>query len=377
MTPATEPRPLTRSERAQEIVHTKGAIRRIDSGTYTVQSQTGVGKYMVVATESGWKCECPDHIYRGSKCKHIFAVEFSIELRKQVQETVTTIAPITTLACRFCQSQNVVKDALRKNRYGTVQRYLCKDCKKRFSFNIGFERMHASPQIITTAMQLYFSGESFRNVQKFIKLQGLTVTHQTVYNWIKKYVGLMNAYLEKIVPNVSDTWRTDELYVKISGNQKYLYALMDDQTRFWIAQQVADTKYNQDVRPLFAEGKKVACKLPAKLVSDGATNFHVAWKKEYRTMAGPRTKHIRHVHLQGDMNNNKMERMNGEVRDREKVMRGLKKMDTVVLPGYQLYHNYFREHEGLEGKTPAEAVGIKIEGQNKWITVIQKAALEN
>jgi hypothetical protein len=54
-------------------------------------------------------------------------------------------------------------------------------------------------------------------------------------------------------------------------------------------------------------------------------------------------------------------------------MRGLKKMDTVVLPGYQMYHNYIREHEGLTGKTPAEVAGIKIEGENKWITVIQNA----
>jgi hypothetical protein len=68
-----------------------------------------------------------------------------------------------------------------------------------------------------------------------------------------------------------------------------------------------------------------------------------------------------------------MERMNGEVRDREKVMRGLKKIDTAVLPGYQMYHNYFREHEGLNGLTPAEAAGIKIKGENKWITIIQNA----
>ena len=94
-------------------------------------------------------------------------------------------------------------------------------------------------------------------------------------------------------------------------------------------------------------------------------------------MAGPRTKHTRHVHLQGDMNNNKMERMNGEIRDREKVMRGLKKIDTVILPGYQLYHNYFRTHEGLDNITPAEAAGIKIEGTNKWITVIRNAAGES
>jgi hypothetical protein len=43
-----------------------------------------------------------------------------------------------------------------------------------------------------------------------------------------------------------------------------------------------------------------------------------------------------------------MERMNGEIQDREKVMRGLKIADTKILPGYQIYHNYFRPHEALK-----------------------------
>jgi hypothetical protein len=54
-------------------------------------------------------------------------------------------------------------------------------------------------------------------------------------------------------------------------------------------------------------------------------------------------------------------------------MRGLKKVDTPILTGYQIYHNYMRLHEGLDGKTPAEASGIKIEGANKWITLIQNS----
>jgi len=29
---------------------------------------------------------------------------------------------------------------------------------------------------------------------------------------------------------------------------------------------------------------------------------------------------------------------------------------------------------GLKGKTPAEACGIEIKGDNKWITVIQNAS---
>lgn len=65
------------------------------------------------------------------------------------------------------------------------------------------------------------------------------------------------------------------------------------------------------------------------------------------------------------MNNNTMERANGEVRDREKVMRGLKVKDTSVLPGYQIFHNYIRPHQALKGKTPAEACGINVEGENK------------
>ena len=68
-----------------------------------------------------------------------------------------------------------------------------------------------------------------------------------------------------------------------------------------------------------------------------------------------------------------MERLNGEVRDREKVMRGLKKMDTPILTGYQLFHNYIRPHMTLKGKTPAEVCGIEIKGKNKWKTIIENA----
>ena len=49
-----------------------------------------------------------------------------------------------------------------------------------------------------------------------------------------------------------------------------------------------------------------------------------------------------------------MERINGSIRDREKTMSGIKKTTTKVLPGMQIYHNYVRPHEALDGKTPAE-----------------------
>jgi len=68
-----------------------------------------------------------------------------------------------------------------------------------------------------------------------------------------------------------------------------------------------------------------------------------------------------------------MERMNGEVRDREKVMRGLKSKDSGIIKGFQIYHNFIKPHEALDGATPADRAGIKVEGDNKWEPIIQNA----
>ncbi len=97
--------------------------------------------------------------------------------------------------------------------------------------------MRSSPQTITTALQLYFTGESLRSIQKFLKIiHQKEVSHKTIHSWVKKYTKLMGDYLENIIPQVGDTWRADEVYVKVKGDKKYLFALMDDETRFWIAQ---------------------------------------------------------------------------------------------------------------------------------------------
>jgi len=203
---------------------------------------------------------------------------------------------------------------------------------------------------------------------------GVQVSHKTVYKWIEKYVGLMKVYVEKITPNVGDTWRADEVYVKVKGDMKYLFALMDDETRFLIAQEVAESKYKHDARRLFEMGERVTGKKPETIITDGLPAYHDAYKKAYWTLKGPRTQHISTIKLSGDRNNNKMERLNGEIRDREKVMRGLKKSDTPIIQGIQIYHNYIRPHEGLNGKTPADACGIEIKGDNKWKTLIQNAS---
>ncbi len=78
----------------------------------------------------------------------------------------------------------------------------------------------------------------------------------------------------------------------------------------------------------------------------------------------------RHVHAHRDVN--KMERLNGTMRD---FLRGLQEDYSPLLEGLRVY-NRVRPHEGIgEGAyemTPGEAAGITVNGP-KWKTLIQHA----
>lgn len=276
--------------------------------------------------------------------------------------------------CPSCNSSHVVKHAIRHNKYGDIQRYQCKDCGHRFTINVGFEKMHAMPQVITSVIQLYFTQESLRNTQKFLRLQGIKVTHVTIYRWIKRYTELMDEYLSRIQPQVGSTWRADEVWAKINGNRKYVFALMDDATRFYLAQEVSETKYTHDARSLFRNAKERAGKKPVVVITDGLPSYREAFNKEYYSSKKDSV-HINTIELTGEHNNNLLEGANGEFRDREKCTRGLKTNDSPMIQGYQLCHNYIRPHEALNGKTPSEAAWIKVEGSDKWMTLIQNASL--
>jgi transposase-like protein len=80
---------------------------------------------------------------------------------------------------------------------------------------------------------------------------------------------------------VSDTWRADEIYVKFSGSMKYLFAMMDDETRFCIAQEVAETKEKHDARNILRMSKEVTGKKPVTFITDGLPSYHDAYTKEF------------------------------------------------------------------------------------------------
>ena len=145
---------------------------------------------------------------------------------------------------------------------------------------------------------------------------------------------------------------------------------MDDDTRYWLASDMTDTKFQHNADNLLKLPKDTMSKNPTHFITDGLP----AYQKASKRIFGKKTTHTRHIHIQGYMNNNKMERLNGEFRDREKVFRGLKKIDTPVIDGMKAYYNFTKKHGALKGN-PSEEALIKVDGRNRWKTIIENASL--
>jgi len=285
------------------------------------------------------------------------------------------IKQIYNIFCVSCGSTHTTKNGKRKIKNGVTQRYKCLDCSKRFTWRIGFEKKHYKGELITLAIQMYFSGQSLSKVAHTLKMLGISPTKQTIWNWINQYSSRISTFLETVPPDVGESWRSDEMYTHVKGKISYLFMMMDDDTRYILSQELAKTKEYHDAYNLFNNGRILAGKKPSIVTTDGLKAYKKAFNRVFYSNILPRTTHNSIIKLTGDMSNNLMERVNNTYRDREKTFRGLQSYNSPLFKGLTIYYNCIRPHEALKGKTPADMAGINIHGDNKWYTLIQNASL--
>ena len=159
--------------------------------------------------------------------------------------------------------------------------------------------------------------------------------------------------------------------IKVKGEWKWLWNMMDEKTRFQLVSMIAETREGEDAKKTFQKSKQVISKRPNLAATDGLLGCKKAFNQEFYDHHQT-TKHIADVALQSRLNNS-IERMHGSIREREKVMRGIKSMKTPIFPGNKIYYNFIRPHSALKRKTPAEATGIGVDGENKWMELLRRS----
>jgi putative transposase len=368
----------SREERGLTIFEL-GQVKRINENTYVVASQSGNGTYHVSRVDASWTCECPDHKVRGVSCKHIYATIFSTTLREKASsqnfapEVATDVE--TPTKCLVCGSKHIQKWGFRYRANGNrIQRYKCATCRHRWDVNpnSAFIAMRTNPKAIMVALDLYFKGISLRKIQDHLKqFEGTHVSYVSVYKWIQKYVALMEQYAKTLKPQLSNVWHADEMKVNVHGKWQWLWNIMDSDTRYILASHVAQGRGAAEAQETFQIAKNNSDPEgePTFLISDGLPSYQAAAAREFRN-----TVHIAKVGIQGEVNNNRIERLHGTMRERNKVMRAIKKPSSTIIEGQRIYYNHIRPHQALNGKTPAQACGIGLEGENKWLSLIRNAS---
>lgn len=160
---------------------------------------------------------------------------------------------------------------------------------------------------------------------------------------------------------------TAHLFVEKRTNEKCIEFL----------QQIKDTCYNQILYRYYIEKhKKVKDRELITFVCDGFENYKNAFNKLfYRTAKLQFGVPIKLKRYGIEHNNNPIERYNGKLKDRLKVIRGSFGSFSYAEAFMNLrnvIHNFVNPHQQLSGKTPAEAAEIKVKlGRNKLLDLIR------
>jgi len=147
----------------------------------------------VYGTGGGLVCGCPDRRKNGSDCRHIKVVPELIKRNAFGRDGFRIIERSGPKLCEFCDSRNVVKRGLRRNKTSTMQVSGCRDCKRRFAANFGLERKQHGDRTITGALQMCYAGMSVRDIADCYEMMGAGVS-KTVYNWIDECSRLAAVY---------------------------------------------------------------------------------------------------------------------------------------------------------------------------------------
>lgn len=272
-----------------------------------------------------------------------------------IEETTTK-----TITCKNCGSSAVVKFGT----YKGVQRYYCKSCNRKFKADGDIFHMKVPSEYVSSALNMYYSGMSFNDIRNHLKQEhDYYPSKSVIYQWVEKYTNEATKHFKDVHPQVGNTWIADETMLDVDGEHKvWFYDIIDRDTRFLLASRVTLSRTTHDAEMLMKEASKRAGKNPKEIITDQNYSYLDGIEKVF----GADTEHIQSRPFTKVDSTNEIERFHGTLKDRTKVIRSFKDIETLIqfTDGWLIYYNYFKPHQSLNGRTPAEEARVTYDIKN-------------
>lgn len=156
--------------------------------------------------------------------------------------------------------------------------------------------------------------------------------------------------------------------MKIKGKKIWFFDVIDEKTRYLLASRLAISRTIKEAALVMNEARRRAGKSPKRIITDKMT----AYIDGIELVFGADTKHIQSKPFTDVNSMNIIERFQGTLKDRTKIIRGFKSMKTAELltDAWLVHYNFFKEHEALGNIPPAQKMGLITPFKN-WAEVVR------
>ena len=149
-----------------------------------------------------------------------------------------------SVSCKYCNSTDIIK-------YGTfqgMQRYFCKNCRRKFADNDAIPKMKTPIWIIAMALDCCYDGMSLGTIQKEInRRHGAYYAQSSIYNWIIRFSAEAVTQAQAFQPAVSDRWLLSITPVTIGIKRFWFLDMFDIDSEYLLASQLSETGSEQDI----------------------------------------------------------------------------------------------------------------------------------
>ena len=259
---------------------------------------------------------------------------------------------VGTVTCKYCSSDSVVK-------FGTfegIQRYWCKRCRRKFTATGALPKMKTPANVIAAALGMYFGGMPLDSIQRQLQQQyGIYMSESGIYYWILRFTKEAVERTKDFRPEVGSTWVADETMLNVGGRKVWFWDIIDMKSRYLLASHLSTTRTTTDAMILMQKAALRAGKVPRRVITDKLA----AYLDGIEMAFGADAKHIQSKPFTVDNSTNIIERFHGTLKDRTKVVRHFRNMETAKLltDGWLVYYNFFKEHSALGNVPPAQKAG--------------------
>jgi transposase-like protein len=278
------------------------------------------------------------------------------------------------IICKWCGSADIIKRGIDNG----VQEFTCNSCGRRFTDKDAPYGMRTTVNQIGNSLANYYKGLSLTDIaQELETTYDNPVDRSTVYRWLLKYTEDAVNLFSPMVAKVSDKWVADETAIKIDEKLYWVWDIIDSHSRFLLATHLSPNRGTKDAQILMElASKKAGGLIPKVVITDKLAGYLGGIELTF----GSDTKHIQGSPFDIGNDSNLIERMQGTIKERTKILRGFKTVPTarLILDGFIVHYNYFRTHLGLKDftpkgidKTPAEVAKIDRPVIN-WTELVRK-----